>query len=324
VDSRESIDVDQVVFSVDKQSSEERAWRVASFDELFSVPIDPEVQLYNPGRMAVDKHGNLYVADLLTPQIFRFDTTGKYVQLYGEGIGDGPGEMGQLTNIGVGSDSIVYMFDHTARKILYFAMNDAKFIGSRLMDATPVMHQITDEGREYTLLLGSDSLFESRKEMDVTHFGQLTENDRGHTDGLSIGSIATHKDDLIYAPVYFPVLVRYDSEGAVAFSRTTMSYSDGFKEPKYEQFNMGFGEAYYISGDLIHSGISVSEGKIFIYLTLSGPGEGQAMDVYDAETGDYEFTFRLPEHPFPQTTISGNRVYQMSDSTVIVSAVHIE
>lgn len=324
VENRESIHIDQVVFSVEEQSSEERTWRDASFDRLFSVPIDPEVQLYNPGRMAVDKNGNLYVADLSTLQTFRFDSTGKHVRLYGVGIGDGPGEMGELTNIGVGRDSIVYMFDHIARKILYFGMDDAKFIGSRLMDAAPMMHQITDEGREYTLLFGSDSLFESRKGMDVTNFGQLTEYKRGSPSSLRLGALATHKEDMVYAPVYFPVLIRYDSEGTVVFSRTTMSYTYGFKAPKYERRNMGFGEFFQISGDAYHSGISVSEGRIFVYLALKKPEEGQAMDVYDAETGDYEFSFWLPRHPFPQTIISGNRVYQLQDSSVIVSTVQIQ
>lgn len=324
VENRDAIHIDQVVFSVEEQSSEERTWKGASFDELFSVPFGPEVQLYYPGRMAVDKHGNLYVADLSTFQTFQFDSTGKHVRLYGVGIGDGPGEMVQLTNIGVGGDSIVYMFDHFARKILYFGMDDAKFIGSRLMGATPMMHQITDEGREYTLFFESDSLFESRKGMDVTHFGQLTEEDRGSGSSLSIGALATHKEDMVYAPVYFPVLVRYDSEGTVVFSRTTMSYTHGFKGPKYEQVNMGFGEVYQISGEVYHSGISVSEGKIFVYLTLQEPDGGQAMDVYDVETGDYEFSFWLPRHPFPQTIVGGNRLYQLHDSTVIISTVHIQ
>ena len=80
----------------------------------------------------------------------------------------------------------------------------------------------------------------------------------------------------------------------------------------------GFRTIYELnSGDL-----SVYEGKLFVhvYLDYLDPEAEEVIDVYEAPTGDYEYSFRLPQRS-THTHVMHDRVYQVTDTTVVVYAI---
>lgn len=59
---------------------------------------------------------------------------------------------------------------------------------------------------------------------------------------------------------------------------------------------------------------TVFRGQLYIHANIA-----QTIDIYDAETGDYQHSVKLPENGF--THALNDRIYQIGDSTVSVWAI---
>ncbi len=63
-----------------------------------------------PGGMAVDKDGNLYVADTLNDRIEIFDADGQFIRAFGKN-GDGPGYFGRPKGVAIDGDGHIWVAD---------------------------------------------------------------------------------------------------------------------------------------------------------------------------------------------------------------------
>ncbi|MCY4673123.1 MAG: hypothetical protein OXD43_05040 [Bacteroidetes bacterium] len=59
---------------------------------------------------------------------------------------------------------------------------------------------------------------------------------------------------------------------------------------------------------------TVFQGQLYIHANIA-----QTIDIYDAETGYYQHSIKLPENGF--THALNDRIYQVGDSTVSVWAI---
>jgi DNA-binding beta-propeller fold protein YncE len=75
-----------------------------------------------PSGLAVDKEGNLYVADTLNDRIEVFDADGMFVRTWGKN-GDGPGYFARPKGVAVDSDNHVWVTDGMQDRVQVF-MND--------------------------------------------------------------------------------------------------------------------------------------------------------------------------------------------------------
>lgn len=72
-----------------------------------------------PTGLAVDKDGNLYVADTMNDRIEEFDADGQFIREFGKN-GDGPGEFGRPKGVAIDSDGNIWVADGMFDRIQVF------------------------------------------------------------------------------------------------------------------------------------------------------------------------------------------------------------
>jgi sugar lactone lactonase YvrE len=72
-----------------------------------------------PGGLAVDKEGNLYVADTLNNRIEIFDGDGKFISTFGK-AGDGPGYFSRPKGVAIDSDNHIWVVDGMQDRVQVF------------------------------------------------------------------------------------------------------------------------------------------------------------------------------------------------------------
>ena len=186
--------------------------------------------LYQPAYIIPDTNGDVYVVDYGVYEILRFDSSGRYVRSYGNGVGKGPGEFLSVTSVSLVADSIISVIDTNNRRKSSFSITSGELINSELFDTqkAPVRYAVTDSGIEYIVRNSNELLFESRFEGNSIEFGGLIENQDSFSGMLMDGLLGTHGDKMVFVPLRFPAILIYDVDGKLLLSRKTMAYDDNF------------------------------------------------------------------------------------------------
>lgn len=304
---------------IHKQQATERIWRDVGIRKLFDLPTTDADTLWSPGGVRVDHSGSVYIVDFGDLKVKRFSPDGEHVGSYGNGRGEGPGELISILDLSVTVDSVLSIVDNAARQILFFDIRSEVFLKERdVLDGSPVRHQMTASGREYLMLSNNVNLFESRKGSDVVTFGSLVEDTRNF--GLVSGFITTYEESMIYVPTYYPVIARYNADGILVYARTTLDLGR-LDEPEMVEMSLGGAQAFRVSGQRLNGEVSVYHDQLFVHVT-EVPGVGDVIDVYRADTGDYEHSFQLPEQHYAY--VRNDRIYQIQKSASDVGVFAME
>ena len=303
----------------EEQLTKERVWKSVSVSRMFELPADEEIMLYDPQYIIPDTNGDMYVVDYGAYQILRFDSQGNYIMSYGSGAGSAPGEFLSIGGVEVASDSLIYVTDENNARISSFSKAAGSFIDSRAFDRheAPYRHAITDTGIEYIFRSFNKLAFESKFRDRSVEFGDLVEGDRFVSALVADGMIETYKDWMIYVPFRFPVVMVYDVDGRLVRAKKTMTF-DKFEEPELVRYVMNGIESYRIEGDRVNSFIVSVVGDELLLQSRSD-SEDIIVDVYDAGSVEYKYSFRLDYYP---SYIANDRIYQPTrDGTVIVHSI---
>ena len=304
---------------VEEQQVQGRIWRDVSARELFTLPREPEVMLYAPAGIYVDRSGYVFVLDFGMLNVVSFDQNGQYVTSYGEGEGQGPGEMISVLDMGSVGDTMVYVLDYAARTVNWFDKYDGTFIESELIDGGPIRYIMTEDGTEYMMVSSVDHLYQSRQGSDISRFGYLLEEMSEITSPLALGLLGAYRNKMITNFTYFPAIAQYNPDGSLVYARTTPDYYTSFEEPVIEEQDFGgTTSGFTIEGEVFNLFMSNYNDQLFVHAT-----QASAIDVYDAETGDYEYSFRL-QHNDNSTYVMNDRLYQIrNDTSVVVSSLDL-
>ena len=302
--------------AAEEQQSQERIWKNVSIEKIAELPVDEEIVLYNPAYIIPDINGDVYVVDYGVYEILRFDSTGAYVQSYGNGPGEGPGEFSSVTSVRIVSDSIIHVIDHNNRRKSSFLKAGGRLIDSELFDMgeTPYRHAVTDSGIEYLVRLRSKFLFESRFEGNTIEFGELIENQDSFSYILIGGRLGTHGDKMVFFPTRFPVILIYDMDGRLVVSKKTMAYDDNFEEPRLVRSDANGIVSFRPEGDRVTGMASIDGDEL---LLQSRVDEQVIVDVYEADSAEYKYSFRTPVPSY----ILNDRMYRRADTTVVVFSI---
>ncbi len=306
------------------QSTSERRFANVSYEKLFTLGTTAEFNLYEPVFVVTDRHGAIYVLDSMVSKTHKFSPSGEYMMSYGYGYGEAPGELIGASNFGVVEDSMVYMVDGPGYKISFYAM-DGLFLKSESYSDQMYDYTRTFSGREYILSVNRPTLIETRlgKDKDpIVRFSDLTPDLAGNKNpgpwGTG-GTITTYKENLVYTLERYPLLIQYAPDGTQVYARTTVDYNSEFEEPELETQAVGgvpigrlIGPVYAMSRSL-----SITGDTLFVH-SIFPPGD--AIDAYDAETGEYLYSMRIPGDPNRHNSlnIQDGRIYQSLDTTVAV------
>ena len=301
------------------QASVEREWRQVSLRQLYEVPRESGIDLYMPGPFTIGSDGALYYMDPGDMKIKHFDADGYFKQSYG-GLGEGPGEFRIFTEADILGDSVLYVTDFTRRAISLFAVDSATFL-HRIPNIHAHKYKITQGGRAYWIDLGSDSLLGTGVGIhDARFFGSMIKGQTAAHQLLTGGYIAPYQEDIVYVPSRFPILMRYDSIGTTIYARATPDFETA-EPPSLERFNSSPGYSVGVQGRSLNGYTEIYGNKLVVYAFVSE--SEKAFDVYDADTGDYEYSVSVPwgRIYFASYDPIGKRVWQVRDTTVAVYAV---
>ena len=313
--------VEGLAVPIQLQTSVERELRQVSLRKLYEVPRDSSVALYTRGSFTIGSDGALYYMDHGDKKIKRFDADGNFKQSYG-GLGEGPGEFLMFMDTAILGDSVLVVTDPDRRTISFFAVDSATFLYS-IPNVHAFRYRITRSGRAYWLTIGGDSLLgTSVKGHDARFVGTVikdqTADHRLHM--LMGGHIAPYQEDIVYVSSRYPILARFDSIGNVIYARATPDFETA-EPPSLERLNTSTGFATRVAGRSLNGNSEIYGDKLVVYAYVSA--SEKAFDVYDAATGNYEYSVSVPWEriSFASFDPTRKRVWQVRDTTVVVYAV---
>ena len=283
------------------------------------MPRESGIELYMPGPFTIGSDGALFYMDIGDMKIKHFDADGYFKQSYG-GLGEGPGEFRIFTEADVLGDSVLYVTDLWRRAISLFAIDSSTFLYS-IPNIDAQKYKITQGGRAYWIDSGSDSLLGTSVGIhDARFFGTMIKGQAAAHQLLMGGYIAPHQEDIVYVPSRFPILMRYDSIGTMIYARATPDF-DTAEFPSLERLPTSIGFGTRVQGRSLNGYTEIYGDKLVVYAFVSA--SGKAFDVYDADTGDYEYSVSVPwgRIYFASYDPIGKRVWQVRDTTVAVYAV---
>ena len=311
-------DVDSVeglTLTVKGQQTQERNWEDVSFRKLYELPVEADILLLRPLAFRFGDNGHVLVMDYGDMKVKRFGPDGKHVATYGTGIGAGPGDLSNMTDTGTIGDSIVYVVDDQLRRIVFFA-SDGRIIDHASPSGYVHRHLVTPGGRSYSMVFTSERMvFETRHGVDAAKFGDSLLIGQEHSHPFLLdGFIDTHGEQILFAPLYFPVVIRYDEAGSIVYARTTIDIGRAFP-PRMEREDIDGYASYKMVAKQLHHGPVVDGDKVYFHTRL----DSTAIDIYDAKTGDYQSSISLPFRGL--SLMMEGRIYHRRDTTIAVYAV---
>ena len=297
------------------QALSERRWPDDALgNKLIDLPAGTDTQPSDPQDIIADINGNFYVGDNADYKVKQFDAAGNYVKSIGAGKGEGPGESIGVHSVGVLADTVFYQLDGNQR-VDYFRVDGTSFRSERvstLGTGSTQMHQlaITAGGRQYFMLSAGyegGHFFETRWQGNKDYFGRLQHETGWELDLPLFGKLTTYQEDMIYVPVFFPLVLRFGPDGSLRYARTTLDYG---KVPVPE-YAVGANRRSPPSARLTGWNPSVDGTRLFVHARFA-----QAIDVYDVTSGDYLYSVKLPESNVAH--VKNERLYLVQDHGVSV------
>lgn len=304
-----------------EQAATERIWKEVEFEKIVMVEED----LYNPLSVKLYGDENFLVSDYgdMTVKQFRFD--GEPVAQFGKGEGRGPGEMLSMMDVKTDSSGRIWVLDDTNMRIMIFDSPDE---WEMIELQQPVSRLVPVDSSRFIVRLR----FSVNPEMRHADGGVLKEFEPIVRDPLLWSYI--HDGFLENDPfggivrnfLYTHSFVHYTDDGEIDYFRRAIDppsmeqiMRDIMEPIRYsEDQTLFFKEMspfsrlprlYYtkIIDNEIHAltayatdevRMTLPEGDIYSY-------ERRHIDVYNVKTGDYLYSYKLPES-ITDFALSGN------------------
>ncbi len=303
------------------QHSAERVFPSITVERL---RVFGEEVLYDSDMIRLGPDGSVYVFDRGASQVVRFDPeTGQVLQRYGRGPGKGPGEFAMVSDFEVDPLGRVYVSDLETGRISLFAAdgsllatlkprrlpNNLALLNANLIvvhlinphnDALFELYRLEQRGSKYRLRF-------------VRRFGEFLEKQAAF--GLVLDGEITGADSFfVYAPRRIGWITAFRPDGSLKFHRNTI---DPIPIPRLIQR----GSVRMVDRSAPRSMYEIAIDQQYIYLD-KGSNKDQnekkyLIDVYDASTGDYQFSLALSEW-FGLMNVRDHLIYASQDTAVII------
>lgn len=307
--------------SVQPSSPTGRARRFRAEQFARVAAINGSEGLRRPEVMRVDGVGDVFVLDWGDFRIKSFSPSGAPLRTYGAGAGTGVGQVVNPTDLALSQGGRLWISDPSQRKLVGFSIRGSGVrtirTRARLLRVTPV-----DGGFAAMRVSAGPGLFAvyTSAGAPVREFGQLIEDQDRFSMALD-GWITADEGTgtLFYSGLHEGVLASFGAHGNVRYIVRTV---DGAPLPTVSITALGL--TTLKDPRLISSlSIDVLKGKLYV---LSGPGirgrrEDLAIDVYDENTGEYQYSFRCPAL-CRQVIVREGRIYTLGPDGVTVWAWH--
>jgi hypothetical protein len=277
------------------QPGKKRTWKSTPQEKLGVIGSEADGTFDNAWSAKVDAEGNLYVLDVGSLQVKKFDPAGSRVRVFGKGRGQGPGEFSSITDYRVTAEGHLWVTDLSSSRLTQFG-DDGEVLRTvplkrtvyRVVSAKPdrmtVMFSATDN-----ILFGHVRLRGQEMSVDK-EFGRILADQRRHALALDGSVSADEKGGLIYVPWYFGAIAAYSPQGDLRYFVETI---DRVPLPRILK-----------TGDVIHvdregeesaKDASLVGDTVFVFKTVrDGAIKGGAVDAYSYADGRYLYTVGSP------------------------------
>jgi hypothetical protein len=301
------------------QPGRTRIWRERPLRCEHLLGIAPGPPLFVPIEVRVMPDERIYVLDWGDKSVKRFSSDGRVLTTYGGTTGQGPGEFVNPTDFDVDVDGSVWMCDPVNGLITVFA-SDGTF-GRTIRPGRPphriallgdsgyVVMSSPAGGRLFTLyrrngdgILTCGTVMENQAQLSIALDGRLAGSTSGHftycayrAGLLGIFNPAAHPPLIFVHTIDFPGLPR-------VLSRQSTSAQYVRVDP---------------SAPLVSRNASLVGDEVHVLAGTVNMPERSVMDVYDANSGRYRYSYTLPGN-MAFARVHAQKVYTIADTTVTV------
>lgn len=278
--------------SLTSQPTSKRVWKPLVARKVFSLASRDEAPLFGPLQLRVDEQEDLFVLDAGELKIKRFTPDGRFIESYGNGKGQGPGEFLSITDFAVGPDGRVWTADLSNGRLSIFAPG-GKLERTVKMEAPPYRLALSSDGFFLMFALLKDSLFgrfNSQGRLQQA-FGRYLVDQQWNSMVLD-GVIAPDgAGGFVYAASYAGLIAAYGADGAPRFIAETID------RPELPKIVRTKGRMWVDrEAPRTAYNVTVDSGGIHLLGVLtSGVRNVPRLDTYDLATGRYLYSRELPE-----------------------------
>jgi hypothetical protein len=279
-----------------------RVWKEAFFEKIVSIPAGEGRPLKAPTVLRLDPAGNVFVLDSADRQVEKYSPSGELSSVYGSG------EIQNPSDVAVDAGGEVWICDPRPKRLYVFSP-DGKVV-RRLSFDRMVWRMIQGPTGDLvaTVPAQGEPLFQrfSGTGRPGKQFGKLLEEEMQNALTADGWMVPVNVNEFIYLFRHVGLIASYSMDGKFRYLRRTI---DPVPLPEVRIDASG---GYSVSKDAPLASISgsVVQGELLI-LTVRKGGE-RVLDVYDAGTGAYRYSFRPPETDSRYALLTSERFYNAS------------
>ncbi|MEX2585231.1 MAG: hypothetical protein WD315_02480 [Balneolaceae bacterium] len=281
-------------------------------------------KLFNPQRLLADENG-FVVFDYGGDKAVRFNWDFRLLNEISLESGQGPGEMGGITDTEIVADTL-YLADASNAVIHVYGL-DGNF-GHSFSIADKIPHRIVSIGSEHLFIStpmspvdGMEGIYSYNGNAEYS-VESITADDVRYRVLLE-SEFASNSEFVFRAPQFFGVLIKYDRTGAVVSARKTI---DGFYTTFDDRDTGGSNQPLMFNrSDLEMATLrirSAGDAVCTLQIRQVGDPEGERVtDCYDAETLEYRFSLDTPAGT-QDIGLYDNYFVTVQDTTLTVNRIH--
>lgn len=269
----------------------------------------PPYGLGIPTMLAVAPNGDVLVADFAEPLVRRYRRDGTWIRDYGRGRGQGPGEFGSITDLGLDRQGRLWTLDTVLGRIQVF--DQASDSVATIPVRVPAIRMAVLPMDRAILLTMSDLLFLPIDADGATEqpFGRVVDDQRRLGIALQ-GMIAQERGIVLYTGVYYGSLIAYSTDGRHLYTRPTMT---PHPIPPVEARADGFIQISPDHQRVAATSMATAEGRAYVLARDDGRS---VVDVYQTDSGDYLYSFESPDRRAQFIGVGDGRILLAGDTLV--------
>lgn len=281
------------------QSTGGRVWKEASFEKVVSVPAGEGRPLKRPTVLRLDEEGSIFVLDSADREVERYSPSGELSGVYGSD------EIQNPSDVNIDSGGRVWICDPAPKRLFVFSPQ-GKVIHRVSFDRM-VWRMIQGPGGDLvaTVPSGGEFLFQrfSATGLSGRQFGKLFERKLQSALTADGWMVPAGPNGFLYLFRHVGLIASYSIEGHLRYLRWTI---DPVPLPEVRLDAAG---GHFVSKDAPLASISgsVVGGELHV-LSVRGGGE-RVLDVYDAWSGAYIYSFWPPEMDSWYALLTSDRFY---------------
>ncbi|MGC8898646.1 MAG: 6-bladed beta-propeller [Bacteroidota bacterium] len=283
------------------QKSKGRIWKEVKLDTVVSISNYKGKPILEPLRVKVGQDGYIYVVDVYAPGVLKFSQNGNFVQLYGKGKGEGPGEFELPHDFSMNSNGDVFVCDPRTGLVTVFDVKGNVKLTARTK-GLPVSVVAFNDGSFVIAQAGSGPLFqkyEPRGNFD-SEFGNFLEKQSTYAMPLD-ALIASSGEGICGGFFRAGFIYSYDKNGNQKYLCETI---DKYPLPKFDitqtREENKITTLISPSKDAPLSALDVSVDDSLLYVLAAGASKKEGavvMDAYRASSGEYLYSFKFRKLP---------------------------